>query len=257
MFCIFSCEPTPLLVIDHSNLTKYSLTGNRGGGGQRNFLPVVLDVGRMCSVSTIPVADQPVYQSMAHGCTDPAAQRCGDRHHSPQEFHEPPRFLHAFVQEDQRDQVIPPPPFSVSDLILGLSGCFHMFRHNGMLFIYPLSWHNFVMVDVPMLQHAEEHTADVFPSVRARHGLDIQDDLFPFLVVVNKMTCQTHQCFGFPRPTVCCERQMGASILCNQCFYFLLNSYNYIIQNGCAVVLLSFEGIPGLQCSHQPPKAKI
>lgn len=48
-------------------------------------LPVVQGgVGGMYSVSTIPVADQSVCQSMAHGGTDPAAQRCDAHHPSPE-----------------------------------------------------------------------------------------------------------------------------------------------------------------------------
>ncbi len=77
---MFSCEAA-LVVIKIAILTKNSLAGNRGGGGQRNFLA---SGARRCRRDvfcfTIPVADQSVCQSMAHGGTDPAAQRC-DAHH--------------------------------------------------------------------------------------------------------------------------------------------------------------------------------
>ena len=95
----------------------------------------------MCSVSTIPVADQSVCQSKAHGGTASAAQRCDAHHQSPQQyFHEALRCWHTSVREHWRHQVILPlSPFSVSDLVLGLPWWLvQLLRHNGMLFFNPL-----------------------------------------------------------------------------------------------------------------------
>lgn len=52
--------------------------------------------------------------------------------------------------------------------------------------------HDSLCVDVPMPQQTEEHLADLFTCVRAKHGFDIEDNLFPFPVTVNEMTGQAH-----------------------------------------------------------------